>query len=204
MSLITHLQSIRDFRTQPHYPLWVVLLLVIMGTMSGCSSYRALEDFVGRHQDALLELLELPYQRLPSFTTLRRIMVRLDFVALTMAFNAWAAEVFGVSQSEQLAVDGKSIKASVKDYDNAYQDFVSVVSAYSTDQGIVMRLQPMSNQATSEIVTVQTLLEGLQLEGVEGVCFSFDALHTQKNTSASDQQWQRLPRCRQRKSAQVV
>jgi hypothetical protein len=31
--------------------------------------------------------------------------------------------VFAVSSSEQVAMDGKSIKASVKDYDNAYQDF---------------------------------------------------------------------------------
>lgn len=182
MSLITHLQGIRDFRTQPRYPLWVVLLLVIMGTMSGCSGYRALEDFVGRHQRVLLELLDLPYKRLPSFSTLRRIMIRIDFVALTEAFNAWAAEAFGISALEQIAIDGKSIKASVKDYNNAYQDFISVVSAYSTEQGIVMRLQPMSNHATSEIVTVQTLLKEMQLEGA---CFSFDALHTQKKHSST-------------------
>lgn len=81
MSLIAHLKQIPDFRTQPRYPLWVILLLVIMGTMSGCQGYRALEDFVERHQRVLIELLELPYKRLPSFSTLRRIMVRLDFVA---------------------------------------------------------------------------------------------------------------------------
>jgi hypothetical protein len=46
MSLIKHLQTIRDFRTQPDYPLWAVLLLVVMGTMSGCSGYRPLAAFV--------------------------------------------------------------------------------------------------------------------------------------------------------------
>jgi DDE_Tnp_1-associated len=177
MSLIAHLQSIGDFRTQPRYPLWVVLLLVIMGVMSGCSGYRALEDFVQRHQSVLLELLELPHKRLPSFSTLRRIMIRIDFVALTNAFNAWVAEAFEITELEQVAMDGKSIKASVKDYDKSYQDFVSVVSAYSIHQGIVLGLQSMHNHTTSEIVTVQTLLEGLHLQGV---CFSFDALHTQK------------------------
>ncbi|NJO94335.1 MAG: transposase family protein [Hydrococcus sp. RM1_1_31] len=60
MSLIAYLQQILDYRTQPRYPLWVVLLLVIMGTMSGCLGYRALEDFVQRHQKVLLELMELP------------------------------------------------------------------------------------------------------------------------------------------------
>jgi hypothetical protein len=35
MSLIEHLKHVRDYRTQPRYPLWAVLVLVIMGTMSG-------------------------------------------------------------------------------------------------------------------------------------------------------------------------
>jgi DDE_Tnp_1-associated len=177
MSLIYHLKQVPDYRLKPKYPLWVVMLLVIMGIMSGCNGYRALEHFVQRHQSALLELMELPYSRLPSFTTLRRIMIHLDFESLTVAFNAWAAATVELSVGEQLATDGKSIKASVKDYDKSYQNFVSVVSAFSTSQGIVVGLQTMTNRSTSEIVTVQSLLEVLD---VKGTCFSFDALHTQK------------------------
>jgi len=182
MSLIEHLKQIPDFRTQPRYPLWVILLLVITGTMSGAHGYRALEDFVERHQSRFIELLELPYKRLPAFSTLRRIMVRLDFVALTQAFNAWAGETFPPQTSMQLATDGKSIKASVMDYDKSYQDFVNVVSAFNVQQGIVVRLEPMRNGQSSEIVTVQTLLAGLHLSGV---CISLDALHSQKK------QWRR-------------
>lgn len=177
MSLIHHLQQVSDYRLKPHYPLWVVMLLVIMGIMSGCTGYRGLESFVERHQSALLELLELPYARLPSFSTLRRIMIRISFVSLTTAFNAWAGEEFKVSKGEQLATDGKSIKASVTDYDKSYQDFISVVSAFSVSQGVVVGLQSMHNRATSEIATVQSLLEVLD---VHGACFTFDALHTQK------------------------
>lgn len=131
MSLIAHLKEISDFRTQPRYPLWVILVLVIMGTMNGCQGYRALEDFVQRHQPVLIELLELPYKRLPSFSTLRRMMVRLDFAALAVAFNAWARETFPTLATEQIATDGKSIKASMIDYDKSYQDFINIVSAFS-------------------------------------------------------------------------
>lgn len=177
MSLITYLKTIPDFRTQPRYPLWVILLLVIMGSMSGCESYRALEDFVVRHQASLIEVLELPYQRLPSFSTLRRIMVRLDFEALTTAFNAWVAATFPTVAGEQIATDGKSIKMSVTHWDNAQQDFINIVSAFSVAQGLVVGLQPMRNAQTSEIATVQTLLSTLQLSRV---CYSLDALHTQK------------------------
>ena len=181
MSLIHHLQQVSDYRTKPLYPLWVVMLLVIMGIMSGCTGYRALESFVERHQSALLELMELPYKRLPSFTTLRRIMIRISFVSLTRAFNAWAAETFTVTEGEQLATDGKSIKASVRDYDKSYQDFVSVVSAFSVSQGVVVGLRSMHNRDTSEITTVQSLLEVLN---VQGACFTMDALHTQKKLSS--------------------
>ena len=181
MSLITHLKLIPDFRTEPRYPLWVILLLVIMGTMSGAQGYRALEHFVARHQSVLLELLELPHKRLPSFSTLRRIMVRLDFEALTVAFNAWASAAFALEPHEQIATDGKGIKASVLDYDTCYQDFVNVVSAFCVSQGVVVGLKSLRNAQSSEIATVQILLECLQLKGV---CFSMDALHTQKKRSS--------------------
>jgi len=177
MSLIEHLKQIPDFRSQPRYPLWVILLLVIMGTMSGAHGYRALEDFVARHQTVLLDLLQLPHHRLPSFSTLRRIMIHLDFVKLTQAFNAWAGDSLTPEPDAQLATDGKSIKASVMGYDSSYQDFVNLVSAFSVNQGVVIGLEPMRNSQSSEITTVQILLDSLQLSGV---CFSLDALHSQK------------------------
>ena len=177
MSLIDYLQQVPDFRSQPRYPLWVVLVLVIMGVMSGCTGYRALEDFVVRHQAVLLELMELPHARLPSYSTIRRVMVRIDFRAFAQAFNGWAKATFAPSGTEQLATDGKGIKASVKDYDQSYQDFVSLVSAFSVEQGVVVGLEVMHNGEESEIVIVQALLEALELHDV---CLTLDALHTQK------------------------
>jgi hypothetical protein len=177
MSLIDYLQQVPDFRTEPRYPLWVVLLLVIMGVMSGCQGYRALEDFVVRHQAVLLDLMGLPQKRLPSYSTIRRIMVRIHFETFAQAFNAWAKDTLTPNANEQIANDGKAIKASVKDYDQSYQDFVSLVSAFSVEQGVVVGLEPMHNGQQSEIVTVQSLLEVLALHDV---CFTMDALHTQK------------------------
>ena len=54
-NLITSLQEIRDFRAPQgrRYPLYLILRLVVMGTISGCRSYYALEDFGARHYRAL-------------------------------------------------------------------------------------------------------------------------------------------------------
>lgn len=70
-SLIESLQEIRDFRAAQgrRYPLWLILLLIIMGTLSGCRGYQALEDFGVRHYEALSEKLGLTVNRLPSDTT---------------------------------------------------------------------------------------------------------------------------------------
>lgn len=74
----------------------------------------------------------------------------------------------------------KALKLASKTTGVAYQDFVSVARAFSIQQGVVLKLQSMHNGHSSEIVTVQSLLDVLQLKGV---CFTMDALHTQKKLS---------------------
>ena len=75
VNLIQSLQKIKDFRASRgrRYPLWLILLLIVMGTVSGCRSYYALEDFGVRHYGAVSKKLGLTVTRLPSDTTFRRI-----------------------------------------------------------------------------------------------------------------------------------
>jgi hypothetical protein len=180
--LIEELKKVRDFRTKKgqRHPLWFVLLLVIMGTMSGCLGYRGLGDFVKRHKQSLIETFEIPTDRVPSYSTIRRVMMRVNFDDLTQVFNCWANQYVELSEFEWLATDGKSIKATVLDYSSAYQSFISVVSIFSSKQGLVVGLQTMNNKQTSEIATVQNLIAALNLKDV---VFSFDALHCQKKLS---------------------
>jgi hypothetical protein len=181
-SLITELKKVPDYRTKQgqRHPLWLVLVLVIMGTMSGCVGYRGLGDFVKRHKQSLIEILEIPKDRVPSYSRIRRVMMRVNFEELTQVFNCWASQYVELSELEWLATDGKSIKATVLDYSSAYQRFISVVSVFSSHQGLVVGLQTMDNKQTSEIATVQNLIAVLDLKGV---VFSFDALHCQKKLS---------------------
>ncbi len=58
-------------------------------------------------------------------------MIHLDFEELTEAFNHWASsqeEEREGKEPRHLAIDGKAIKASVKDYDKSYQNFAVTVS----------------------------------------------------------------------------
>ncbi|MCP6758476.1 MAG: ISAs1 family transposase [Fischerella sp. CENA71] len=178
-SLIEALKGIEDYRAARgrRYPMWLMLLLVLMGTMSECYGYQALEDFCVRHYQALCEHLDIKVKRLPSDSTFRRLFEQLDFQKLTECFHLWTKADLSIIQGECLAIDGKSIKGTVEGHNQSYQNFVNLVSVYSQQQGVVVALQQFENHEISEIKVVQTLIETLNLQGV---VFSFDALHCQK------------------------
>lgn len=172
--LIEALSRVPDFRAPRgrRYPLELVLLLVIMGTLSGCYGYAALENFAARHYQALAERLQLPKTRLPSDSTLRRVMMGINFEELAATFNQWASESIQLEPQAWLAMDGKSITSTVNHYSQAYQNFVTVVSVFSTRQGLTVGLSSFNNKKSSEIAVVQSLLEVLNLQGV---VFTLDA-----------------------------
>ena len=178
-SLVQRLQCIRDYRAGrgKRYPLWMMLLIALLGVMSGCQGYKALEEFGIRHHQKLSEVLELNLERMPSDTTLRRMFQAINFEQLTQMFNTWAKEQFAPQAGEWVAVDGKSIKGTVQNRSDAFQNFVSVVSAYSHQRRVVLAHKSFENKVQSEIQVVEQLLGELSLTGV---VVSMDVLHCQK------------------------
>jgi len=60
--LIEQLKTIPDWRRdrKVQHPLWVMLLMSLLGVMSRYSSLRGLEDFMKRHQHEVVELFVTP------------------------------------------------------------------------------------------------------------------------------------------------
>ena len=174
-SLIDYLKAIPDCRSQKgcRHPFWLVLLIIIMGIMSGYYGYRGFGRFVERHRRDLIKLLKIPKARVPSYSTIRRVMIKLDYQELEKAFNQWSKEYCNIPQSESIAIDGKSLKNTVNNYDNAEQNFISCVSAFSHQRGLILGIKFMENKRESEINVVRELIEILDLKGV---IFTFDAL----------------------------
>jgi hypothetical protein len=162
-NLIEELKQIKDFRTLEgrRHPLWLVLLIVIMGTMSGYLGYRALGDFVNKHQEALISIIKVPKKRLPSYSTIRRVMMGIDFEEFINIFNNWAIATVKPEERRWLAVDGKTIRGSEQKESNAYSQFVQVVSVFSTSTGVTLAMSSWLSQEKSEIVVVQNLLKTL-------------------------------------------
>ncbi|MFP4694153.1 MAG: transposase family protein [Halothece sp.] len=79
-TLVEYLKQIPEFRDPRgcRHPLWLVLLLIIMGIMSGYYGYRGIGRFVERHRRALSQVLEIRGAQVPSYSTIRRVMMGVD------------------------------------------------------------------------------------------------------------------------------
>ena len=177
--IIEYLEELPDTRRaagQRHDQTFVLLLL-LMGTMSGYHGYRAIGDFIKRNQKELLDSFGPGKGRLPSFYTVRRVVQGLDFKRLSGQFYQWASQYTELSENEWVHVDGKAMKGTMSGYALDKQRFVNLVSLYSSRKQLVVGQAFVDNSKQSEIPVVQQLIAGL---GLSGVTFTLDALHCQK------------------------
>ena len=178
-SLIDYLKEIPDER-DPHgrrHPLWLILLIIIMAIISGYWGYRGIGRFVERHRRKLIEIFHISRAEVPSYSTIRRVMISLDYEELAKVFNHWASQYTHNQNGQWIALDGKSLRNTVNDCHGSEQNFVTMVSAFSHQRGEVLGIQIMENKQQSEIGVVQKLLA---LLGLKQVVFTMDALHCQK------------------------
>jgi hypothetical protein len=179
-ALIEQLQTIPDWRRgnrEVDYPLWLMLLMTLLGVMSGYTSLRGLADFMKRHGQEAATIFGLKKAKLASYSTLRRMVHRVDVAQVSTIFRHWAKQAFSVPAGAGVAIDGKALASTVQNSSTAEQDFVSVVSACVQSCGIVIDQVSFHNGVTSEITSVRELLKQLD---VKGVWLTLDALHAQK------------------------
>ncbi len=159
-----------------------VLLLVLLATMSGYFGYRALEDFLDKHRAALIVLFQPEKDRIPSYSTVRRVLMQLDFVQFTQIYKQWMAQylppapVEEPAQQDWAGIDGKTLRGS------ALKDaYVHLVSIFSTFDNRVLDLGKVQHKS-NEIPLVQQMIAASDLNGV---IFTLDALHCQKKRRIS-------------------
>ncbi|MEG4940814.1 ISAs1 family transposase [Microcoleus sp. F4-D5] len=182
MNLIEAIKSVPDHRHPRgiRHPLWLILMIILLGSCTGYWGYKPLAEFTKNHRSTLIKLFNLPPDiRFPCDSTFRNIILSLDFEVIAVLFNIWAGENLSIAPGELMAIDGKSIKSTSVGGNSSYQNFVSLVSAYSHDRGWVVRHKVMENQERSEIEVVEELVQ--ELAGSQ-VVITADALHMQKKT----------------------
>ena len=90
----------------------VVLIVTIMATMSGYQGYRAIGDFALRYEKEIIKYLQLEKERVPSFPTIRRVLMEINHKKFGDIFTKWMKYYMKKSNSQWIAVDGKAIKGT--------------------------------------------------------------------------------------------
>lgn len=180
MNLIESFSEITDFRKAKgkRYPLGPMFLIVIMSVSCGRCGYREIARFAESNKSCLQRLFNLKRRKkMASHVTFREIIQGVSFEEVNESFEKWAKGYVSIESGDWLAIDGKAIGSTVTNYEKAYQDFVSLVSVFTQKRGQVIKVGKLHNGKSSEIRTVEEIIELLDLKGV---VLSMDALHCQK------------------------
>ena len=94
LTLIPFLKKVNDPRKKlgKRHPLWLILLLVVLGLMFGYLGYRDRETFAKSHQKMSVKTFHLTIDRVPSYSTIRRVMMLVETSDLVESFNQWASQ----------------------------------------------------------------------------------------------------------------
>lgn len=185
--LMEQLHQLPDSRRRAgmRHPVELVVLLAIMATVSGMSSYRAMGDFVRANKQELLERLGVKTGRLPSYSTIRRVLMQLPTQEFSQVLGHWNRAAMDTGEFYKwVHLDGKAIKGTVENYGESNQDFVNVVSLFFEPAKLVVASASFHNKQESELKVVEGLVKDTDLQGV---VFTADAMHAQKNAQPHHQ-----------------
>ena len=130
--LISFLKAIPygRYRRGVRYPQWFLLLVAVLGILSGIRSSRDLEAFAKRHQKALNQALGLNFKRWPSDATSLYLFNKAHLQALGEVLQAWmiCLILVGAEALDQLVCDGKTLRGSAIETEDGKHRFVAQVT----------------------------------------------------------------------------
>ena len=175
-SLIHYLAELEDRRHAKglrHLQL-STLTIMVMAVLCGKTSLKGIARFARTHVEVLAQYIPLPRNKPPSFSTLQRLSHQVDCEQVCEQFNRWMEQY---TDSETIAVDGKSITSTVTETAEGKQGFTSLVSFFGQRSHLIRQVGKLENDKRSEIDVVQELIGTLR---IERSVFTLDALHCQK------------------------
>ncbi len=180
-SLIVFAFSVPDFRRTTkgniRHHLGDILILMILGEMSGCTSRADLIAF-GRHNLSKFQSMGLLQNGVPSEPTLHRVEKGIDATELsdqmaqfTQTFHQLLIQT--ATFMEIICMDGKALRGTIQP--NGRNP--DIVSAYSPSTGLILATEACQEKS-NEIKAVPILLEKID---IKGKLITADAMSLQKD-----------------------
>lgn len=179
--LIAFLQALPEGRKRRgvRYPEWLLLLMAILGILSGCRSARDLERFAKRHHQAFGAALDLELAKAPCDSTFLYLFERVELEHLFGLLREWMLAQIAVQNKDfdQLICDGKTLRGSASQPDGAdgATRFVTQVTLYARELGVAIAQTSFDTGESHERAALKTLLISIDLDGV---LIQADALHS--------------------------
>lgn len=158
------------------HPVDIVMMIVIMGTMSGCYGYQPLGDFVKREAISLQRYLKPKNGKLPSVVTIWRVMTHTDEKLFLSIFESWIKEFHPLLKDELVAIDGKALSGSKTSDEHTKLAHIVSMFAVGTKETLGMA---KTVAKSNEIPLVGQMIEAMNKEGL---IYTMDAMHCQKDT----------------------
>ncbi len=173
---MSHFSRIPDPRIErcKRHDLMDILFLSISAVLCGAEGWEEIEDF-GKARVAWLRQY-FPYANgIPKHDTIARVLSRLEPKALQASFISWVSAASEMSESEIVAIDGKTVRRSFQK--GARSSAIHMVSAWACQNGLVLGQQKVDSKS-NEITAIPALLKLLQLKGS---IVTIDAMGTQRD-----------------------
>lgn len=154
------------------------LALFTLAVAAGNRGFLAIGDWLKSYHNQLLELFKPERNRLPSYSTIRRVLLQTD----EHSYAECLSRLFKITPQpgETLATDGKVLKHSfMRETDNPHcqaHPAIMMVTGYLVERGLILPPHEVERK-TNEIKALPQMIEQLALKGV---VFAFDAINTQK------------------------
>ena len=168
--------TIKDKRFGPFvkHKLADILILVQCAVMCGMQQFEEICEYGHSKRDWLRETFGI--EKIPSEATLSRVLSMIDAKAVVDCVVDCMKVQLGVDD-EQIALDGKTIRATAKEA--TLQERLHIVTMYMTKTGVILG-QKAVPEKTNEIPVVRELL---QLFNLAGKVVTADAMHCNRETA---------------------
>jgi predicted transposase YbfD/YdcC len=163
---------------------WDFLLMVLSAALAaGKRKLSEISDWVKGHQAEIQQAWERSIERMPSYATVRRVVLCVDILKLEAAIAAYSESLSDSTGTAQppteesplvgQAIDGKTLRGTVPYQAESRTHLVSLVRH---EDAVVLAQQRVENK-TNEIRAVPELLRGRDLQNT---VTTMDALLTQR------------------------
>ncbi|MGG6238343.1 transposase family protein [Nodosilinea sp. AN01ver1] len=107
LAAFANLPDVRKASGKRHHTA-LCLALFTLAVTAGKRGFLAIDDWLKCYRRDLIALFNPPKSRLPSYSTIRRVLLKLDYEQ----YSAASAQFFGIGPlaGETLAVDGKVLR----------------------------------------------------------------------------------------------